>query len=40
MAFEVDLSVNIAGVKFENPLVLSEGPLSGSARLALTLMTR
>lgn len=33
MAFEVDLSVNIAGVKFENPLVLSEGPLSGSARL-------
>ena len=33
MAFEVDLSVNIAGVKFENPMVLSEGPLSGSARL-------
>ena len=30
---EVDLSVEVAGFRFENPLVLSEGPLSGDARL-------
>ena len=29
----VDLSVEVAGIKFANPLVLSEGPLSGDARL-------
>lgn len=29
----IDMSVSIAGLKFENPLVLSEGPLSGNARL-------
>jgi dihydroorotate dehydrogenase/Pyruvate/2-oxoacid:ferredoxin oxidoreductase delta subunit len=28
-----DLSVEVAGIKMKNPLVLSEGPLSGSARL-------
>lgn len=33
MAFEVDLSVEISGVKLKNPLVLSEGPLTGSVRL-------
>jgi dihydroorotate dehydrogenase (NAD+) catalytic subunit len=33
MAFNVDLSVEVAGVKMKNPLVLSEGPLSGSKRL-------
>jgi len=30
---KMDLSVTIAGVTFDNPLVLSEGPLSGDARL-------
>lgn len=33
MSFVPDLSVEVAGIKMENPLVLSEGPLSGSARL-------
>lgn len=33
MAVDVDLSVEISGVKLKNPLVLSEGPLTGSARL-------
>lgn len=33
MAHPVDLSVQVAGVRLENPLVLSEGPLTGSARL-------
>jgi dihydroorotate dehydrogenase subfamily 1 len=30
---DVDLSVDIAGIALKNPLVLSEGPLSGSADL-------
>ena len=30
---QVDLSVKVAGITFENPLVLSEGPLTGDARL-------
>jgi dihydroorotate dehydrogenase (fumarate) len=33
MTHEVDLSVEVSGIKMKNPLVLSEGPLSGSARL-------
>ena len=33
MLQEVDLSVKVDGVRFENPLVLSEGPLTGDARL-------
>jgi dihydroorotate dehydrogenase subfamily 1 len=33
MAYEVDLSVEISGIKFKNPLVLSEGPLTGNSRL-------
>lgn len=33
MTMVPDLSVEVAGVKMKNPLVLSEGPLSGSARL-------
>ncbi len=33
MDFTPDLSVQVAGVAMKNPLVLSEGPLSGSARL-------
>lgn len=33
MSFKPDMSVEVAGVKMKNPLVLSEGPLSGSARL-------
>ena len=33
MANSVDLSVEISGVKLDNPLVLSEGPLTGNARL-------
>ena len=33
MTHEVDLSVKVSGVIFENPLILSEGPLTGDARL-------
>ena len=33
MEFKTDLSIEIAGVKFKNPLILSEGPLTGSADL-------
>lgn len=33
MSFTPDMSVEVAGVRMNNPLVLSEGPLSGSARL-------
>lgn len=33
MGINVDLSVEISGIKFKNPLVLSEGPLTGNARL-------
>jgi len=33
MGFNVDLSVEVAGLKLKNPLVLSEGPLTGSKRL-------
>ncbi|MBS4021562.1 MAG: 4Fe-4S binding protein [Dethiobacter sp.] len=33
MEFKVNLSVEIAEIKFSNPLLLSEGPLTGSAEL-------
>lgn len=33
MTTDVNISVEVAGVKMKNPLVLSEGPLTGSARL-------
>jgi len=33
MEFKVDLSVEISGIILKNPLVLSEGPLSGCSRL-------
>ncbi|QGP93120.1 NAD-dependent dihydropyrimidine dehydrogenase subunit PreA [Neomoorella glycerini] len=33
MVSSIDLSVDLAGVRLANPLILSEGPLSGSARL-------
>ena len=33
MSLKPDLSVEVAGVKLDNPLVLSEGPQSGSSRL-------
>ena len=33
MSFKPDMSVNVAGITMANPLVLSEGPSSGSARL-------
>lgn len=33
MVNDVDLSVDLAGVRLANPLMLSEGPLSGNARL-------
>ncbi len=33
MAFEIDLSVKVAGISMKNPLVLSEGPLTANARL-------
>lgn len=33
MSSTVDLGISIAGIKFRNPLFLSEGPLSGNAEL-------
>lgn len=33
MEKKVDLSVELNGIRFRNPLILSEGPLSGNARL-------
>lgn len=33
MELKVDLSMEIASIKFKNPLLLSEGPLTGSAEL-------
>ncbi len=33
MMHEIDLSVEVSGIKFKNPLILSEGPLTGNSRL-------